>query len=44
MFSYTLLHILYALDPITAPWPIALLMVCAAILLGRRLWQMLWRG
>lgn len=44
MFSYTLLHALYALDPIQAPWPVALFMLLAALFLGWRLWRMLWRG
>jgi hypothetical protein len=44
MFSYTLLHVLYALDPIQAPWPVALFMLLAALFLGWRLWRMLWRG
>ena len=44
MFSYTLMHVLYALDPLTAPWPVALSMLGAALYLGWRLWRMLWRG
>ncbi|RBP36914.1 hypothetical protein DES53_11555 [Roseimicrobium gellanilyticum] len=43
MSSYTLLQLLHALDPLHAPWPVALLMLLAAIFLGRRLWRMLWR-
>jgi hypothetical protein len=44
MFSYTLLHLLFALDPIHAPWPVALFMLLAALFLGWRLWRLLWDG
>ena len=41
MSSYTVLHIFYALDPLTAPWPVALGMLVAALYLARRLWGQL---
>lgn len=43
MFSYTLMYLIHALDPLTAPWPVALFMLCAALYLGWRLLRLLWR-
>lgn len=40
MNSYALLHILYALDPTSAPWPVAAFMFFAACYLGFRLWKL----
>jgi hypothetical protein len=37
MNSYILLELCYSLDPTTAPWPVALLILIAAILLALRL-------
>lgn len=42
MTSYALLEISYALDPMSAPWPVAAFMAVATVYLGFRLWKLLW--
>lgn len=39
---YEFLYAVHYLDPIYAPWPVALFMLLAAIYMGVRLWKMLW--
>lgn len=44
MNTYSLLEASYALDPVSAPWPVALFMLLAVLFLGWRLWKLLWSG
>jgi hypothetical protein len=39
MSSYTLITFLHSLDPVSAPWPVALLMLLAALYLAHRLYR-----